>query len=357
MEAVWEGGIEQGPSAGEVGMRGDSARQPRQLFIFEFHFQGCMKPRDELSHVILPVCLRGEIAALAPTRTEIVKEWLARLCRREGQQIRDWWQALVVRGNELRLSRLGQRGAFFPEFLDLVREHDRASYVSTVPVGGLPITHPTLFLVLGDRAVAWTLRDADPDFEPWAMAPGEHAFDASHVGTSVDADALRLGDFFFSGIPGIIGQLEFGTDGPSCDDSCAAVIARHVVSMIVPNAEATTTSATPDAIIVQPFAVIVVIIAVLVPLVDHQGARALDPDIHATADRALGWNQVLLVHTMCDSIALPRHVAVALADLPRVSFHNRLRHGSQNGSVHDVVGSRFPRCQTRLENEGVQRPP
>src|SRR5271170_7196083 len=343
MEAVWEGGIEQGPSAGEVGMRGDSARQPRQLFIFEFHFQGCMKPRDELSHVILPVCLRGEIAALAPTRTEIVKEWLARLCRREGQQIRDWWQALVVRGNELRLSRLGQRGAFCPEFLDLVWLHDRASYVSAVPVGGLPITHPTLFLVLGDRAVAWTLRDADPDFEPWAMAPGEHAFDASHVGTSVDADALGLGDFSFSGIPCIVGQLEFGTHRPGRDDSCAEVIARHVEGMTVPNAQATTTSAASDAIIVQPLAMVFVIIAILVPFVDHQRARALDPHIHAAAHCALTCNQLLLVHTMGDSIALPGHVAVALVDLSRVSFHNRLRHASQSGNVHDVVGPRLPR--------------
>src|SRR5580704_8506175 len=109
------------------------------------------------------------------------------------------------------------------------------------------------------------------------MAPSEHACDASHVGTSVDADALGLGDFSFSGIPGIVGQLEFRTDRPSGDDSCAAVIVRHVVGMTVPNAEPTTTPAAPDAIIVQPFAMIVVIIAVLVPLVDHQGACTLDP--------------------------------------------------------------------------------
>src|SRR5271156_1152351 len=150
------------------------------------------------------------------------------------------------------------------------------------------------------------------------MAPAENAFDASHVGASVDADALGLGDLFRSGVPCVVREIEFRTDRPGRDDSRAAVIARHVVGVPVPNSEATTTSAASDAIIVQPFAVILVIIAVFVPAIDHQGARALDPHIHAAAHRALSWNQVLLVHAMRDSIALPGHVAVALADSPRV---------------------------------------
>ena len=69
-------------------MRSASARQPRQLFIFEFHFQRRMKPRGELPHVILPVRFRGKISALAPTRTEIVQEWLAGLRRRDDQRQR-----------------------------------------------------------------------------------------------------------------------------------------------------------------------------------------------------------------------------------------------------------------------------
>jgi len=102
-------------------MRSASARQPRQLFIFEFHFQRRMKPRGELPHVILPVRFRGKISALAPTRTEIVQEWLAGLRRRDDQQIGDWRQAFVVGRNEFRLRQLGQRGGFGREFLDLVR--------------------------------------------------------------------------------------------------------------------------------------------------------------------------------------------------------------------------------------------
>jgi hypothetical protein len=40
--------------------------------FFECSFQGCAKASDELSHVILPVCFLGKIAALAPTGTEII---------------------------------------------------------------------------------------------------------------------------------------------------------------------------------------------------------------------------------------------------------------------------------------------
>jgi hypothetical protein len=49
-----------------------SACRLRDLFIFECDFQGCAKASDELSHVILPVCFLGKIAALAPTGTEII---------------------------------------------------------------------------------------------------------------------------------------------------------------------------------------------------------------------------------------------------------------------------------------------
>src|ERR1700691_5686564 len=237
----------------------------------------------KLSHVILPVCFRAKIAALAPTRAEIVQQWFAGVRRREGQQIGDWRQALVVGCNELPLRQRGQRGAFTCEFLDFVRQHDRACNVSAVAVGGLPITHPAFFLVLCDRTVARTLRDADPDLEALVTGSGEYAFDASHVGASVDADALGFGDFSLSGIPGIIGQLEFGTDRPVRDQPRAAVIARHVVGDTVPNAYATTTPTPPEAIVIQPFAMIFMIIAALVPLVDHHGAGALDPHIHAAA--------------------------------------------------------------------------
>jgi hypothetical protein len=102
-------------------MHSGFTHQPRELFILEFHFQRCMKSRDELSHVILPVRFHGKIVALAPTRAEIVQKWLAGLRRRYCQQIGDWRQALVARGNDLRLRQLGQRGAFGREFLDLVR--------------------------------------------------------------------------------------------------------------------------------------------------------------------------------------------------------------------------------------------
>jgi hypothetical protein len=44
----------------------------RDLFIFECDVQGCAKASDELSYVIPPVCFLGEIAALAPTGTEII---------------------------------------------------------------------------------------------------------------------------------------------------------------------------------------------------------------------------------------------------------------------------------------------
>ena len=102
-------------------MRSASAAQPRHLFIFDFHSQRCTEPCGELSHVILPVRFCGKITALAPTCTEIVEEWLAGLCLREGQQIGDWRQALVTGTNELRWRQLGQRGAFGREFLDFVR--------------------------------------------------------------------------------------------------------------------------------------------------------------------------------------------------------------------------------------------
>src|SRR6266446_7816414 len=55
------------------------------LFIFKCDSQGCAKSCDELSHIILPVCFLGKIAALAPTRTEIIQEWLAGLRRRNSQ--------------------------------------------------------------------------------------------------------------------------------------------------------------------------------------------------------------------------------------------------------------------------------
>src|ERR1019366_10578836 len=109
-------------------------------------------------------------------------------------------------------------------------------------------------------------------------------------------------DFVFPGFPGIVCQLEFGADRPGGDDSGAVVIARHVVCMIVPNAEPAATAAPPDPIIIQSFTAIVVIIAVVVPLVDDKGARALDPHIHATGYRALGWNQFLVVYAMRDAI-------------------------------------------------------
>ena len=189
------------------------------------------------------------------------------------------------------------------------------------------------------------------------IVAGEDTFDTGHIGTGVYADALGFGDLSLPGVPSIVGHLEFRADRPSGDDSRAAIIAGYVVSMTVRNAEPTTTPALPDAIIIQSFAVVVVIIAVLVPLVDHQGTRALDPHIHATAHRALAWNQVLVVHAMSDAIALPGHVAVALADLPCVGFHNRLRHGGQSGSVHDVVGPRLPRRQICLEKKCVWRLP
>ena len=62
-----------------------SACKLRDLFIFERDFQGCAKASDELSHVILPVCFFGKIAALAPTGAEIISEWFAGLRRRNGQ--------------------------------------------------------------------------------------------------------------------------------------------------------------------------------------------------------------------------------------------------------------------------------
>jgi hypothetical protein len=55
------------------------------LFIFKCDSQGCANSCDELSHVILPVSFLGKIAALAPTRTEIIQEWLAGLRRRNSQ--------------------------------------------------------------------------------------------------------------------------------------------------------------------------------------------------------------------------------------------------------------------------------
>ena len=69
----------------------------------------------------------------------------------------------------------------------LSRYHDRTSDVSAVAIGGLPITHPAFFLILGGHTVAGTLRDADPDVEVRVTVRGKHAFGAGHVGTGVDA--------------------------------------------------------------------------------------------------------------------------------------------------------------------------
>ncbi len=173
----------------------------------------------------------------------------------------------------------------------------------------------------------------------------------------MDADPLGFGNFSFPCVPCVVGQFEFPADRSGGDDSRAAEITGHVVRVAVPNAEPAATPASPDAIVIQSFAVIVVIIAVLVPLVDHKRARALDPHIHATAHGALGCNQVLVIHAMRDAIALPSHVAVTLADLPCVRLDNRLRLRSQSGSVHDVVGPRLPRRQIRLEEKCVRHLP
>src|ERR1700730_7813991 len=97
--------------AGKAAMLWTTGCRVRGLFILERDFQGGSKPCDELSDVILPVGFFRKVAALAPARTEIISEWLVGLRRRNGQQVRNWRQSLAARRGEIRLRRLGQRGA------------------------------------------------------------------------------------------------------------------------------------------------------------------------------------------------------------------------------------------------------
>ena len=192
-------------------------------------------------------------------------------------------------------------------------QHHAAAVVARAVLGRLPGTHVAALALHAQGRAGLLL---DPHGEQPGAATGEvvAALEAAEVAAGVEADALGLPAHGGIG-PGRVAQLEQDPQRAVGEHPRGAEVLGHHQPPVAPQPAAAAAPAGPGRVEVGPLAVVAVVVVGHVPVVDHQPARALEPDVDGAAGERLARPglETLAVDAVGHPVVLPGEVVVALA--------------------------------------------